>query len=395
MPQQVVVTGLGCVSSLAPCFRTHWARLLKGESGIRPWPDTPLGCPQWHAPVALAPVADRIRSRMLRKVLQPSATMAVSAAREALADAGLEDARDILEEAGLYIGSVSFDLPPSQFVPAIREAVDDRGCLDARLFGTRGMLAVDPLLIVKGLPNGGLCGISIDCGVFGPNLNIANGSIGGAQALAAAVDAITRGDVQVAVAGGHDTLLHPEHLIGEAMAGRLAAPGEPGYVAGEGAAICVLESREHAIRRGARIYAEVAAVAESSGEGLEPALVQVPRNGSEPHLIFGDLLALAEDDAREMRAASVLGSAAITAATGAIGFTGGASGAFSFLHAAMTLFGGEAPPAISARARDLPGVRVLREKESQPFAGALVWRSDRGARNVVFQLSAAAGRDEP
>ena len=139
----------------------------------------------------------------------------------------------------------------------------------------------------------------------------------------------------------------------------------------------------------------MAAVAESSGEGLEPALVQVPRNGSEPHLIFGDLLALAEDDAREMRAASVLGSAAITAATGAIGFTGGASGAFSFLHAAMTLFGGEAPPAISARARDLPGVRVLREKESQPFAGALVWRSDRGARNVVFQLSAAAGRDEP
>ena len=388
MAQRIAITGMGCVSVLAPCFPAHWERLLNGESGVQRWPDASPGWPKWHAPVLLAPVADRIRSRMLRKVLQPSAMMAVSAAREALADAGLEEAHEILEETGLYIGSVSFDLPPSQFVPAIRAAADDYGHLDPRLFGTHGMLAVDPLLIVKGLPNGGLCGISIDCGVFGPNLNVANGSIGGAQALAAAVDAIGRGEVQVAVVGGHDSLLHPEHLIGESMAGRLGAAGGPGYVAGEGAAICVLESMEHAVRRGARIYAEVTAVAEASRDGLEPALALMPATDSEPRLIFGDLLGVGEDDAREMRAAGALGSAAITGATGAIGFTGSASGAFSFLHAAKALRHGDIPPASYTGSHIPAGLRVLRERQLWHPGSALVWRSDRGVRNVVFQLSA-------
>jgi 3-oxoacyl-[acyl-carrier-protein] synthase II len=407
----VVMTGMGVVSALAASLKEHYPLLLAGRSGIvkrviDPPDDLPVSA--WaQAPHQL--VSQRITQRMLRKLLQPSAAMAVVAAGEALKDAGLEQDFECLEQTGLYIGSVSFDLPPSQFVPAIEVSIGQEGGFDLARFATRGMAQMDPLIIVKGLPNAGLCGIAIEHGVLGPNLNIANGSVGGAQALGAAAAAIWRGDVQVALAGGYDSLLQPEHIVAELLGGRLSnsdnnngQSSAGGYVVGEGAAICVLESEEHARRRGAKIYTKVVAAEETSGgaDSLSDALEKAARQALDkarmderscfPQIIFGDLLGIQPDDAREMMvAAHVLGeSAAITGAVGALGFTGASCGVFSVVHAARAIAEGRVPPTVNRPTDNQHrGPRVIAEAEARPLTSALVWRSDHGMRNVAIVLA--------
>ena len=189
------------VSALAPNCAEHYRRLLAGESGLVEQPvEDGLPVKTW-APAWRDRYGSRIENRMLRKLLQPSAAMAVLAAGQALTDAGLRNDAERLERTGLFIGSVSFELPQGLYVPALDASLNTAGQFDFKYFAQRGMAALDPLLIVKGLPNAGLCGISIEFGVLGPNLNIANDSMGGLQAVAAAMAAIVRGDAEIAVAG--------------------------------------------------------------------------------------------------------------------------------------------------------------------------------------------------
>ena len=277
------------------------------------------------------------------------------------------------------------------------------------------MAQIDPLIIVKGLPNAGLCGIAIEHGILGPNLNIANGPIAGIQAVAVAVLAIRRGAIQVALTGGYDSLLQPEHIIAELLAGRLSRRSEharslqDGYVVREGAAMCVLESAEHARQRGANIYAEVVAVGETTGTAkAEPDSLKAAarlvideggqqKNSCSPELVFGDLLGTAEADAREAFVArTILGpSAAVTAAVGAIGFTGAACGAFSLVHAARAISEGRVPPTVGSPMLDRDwGIRVVRETEERSISSVLVWRSDGGMRNVAALLATNGSKEE-
>ena len=399
--RSVAVTGLGVVSALGADVALHYRRLCSGESGIvaRLLKD---GIPvnTW-APVDSRAYRRRIENRMLRKLLQPSAAMAVVAAGQAIEDAGLLRDSGRLARAGIFVGSVSFELTPDLFLPALELSINKAGDFDFESFANRGMSQLDPLLIVKGLPNGGLCGIAIEFGVLGPNLNIANDSIGGTQAIAAAVAAIASGDTEIAIAGGYDSLLQAEHMVSDYLEGRFGESGLNGYTVGEGAAMCVLESAEHALGRGARIYAEIASVEENCGEftnGCMP-LVAVARRALEsagleselqaPQILFGDLLGIDTDDKRELVALPVaLGtSAAITGHVGALGFTGAASGAFSFVHAALSISTSIIPPAVNCFGYSSPpGVRIITHSELTQSDTRLVWHSDGGLKNVAIVL---------
>lgn len=353
-----VITGIGVVSPLGPSLSQHAEALRSGRTGLRPRDAQDGFAPLW-APAYDERMAQTISNRMLRKLLQRTAVMSVIAAGEALRDAGLEGSDDILAGAGLYLASVSFDVPQSHFVPALEVSLDDRGAFDLARFAARGIPQIDPLLIVKSLPNAGICAIAIEHGVLGPNLNISNGSSGGLQALAAAARAIENGEAEAVVAGAYDSLLQPEHIVAETLGARTAAPGE-------GAVIFVLESEGHASARGARAYAAVAASHESF-ESLEAAAAGALRAcGARPRRVFGDLFGGAELDRREAAIASAVGGeeATVEGAGKAIGFTGAASGLFSAAHAAL-------------KVRDGAG-------------DALVWHSDCGVRNVALVLTAAA-----
>lgn len=350
--RKAVITGIGVVSPLAANAQEHWTRYSEGASGIT-IRDANSTIAPFGAPAYDESMSQLVRNRMLRKLLQKTATMAVVAAGEAVRDAGFEGDADALAQMRLYIASVSFDSPQSNFTPALEVSIGADGSWDPTTFATRGIPRIDPLLIVKSLPNAGLCGIAIEHSVLGPNLNISSGSCGGAQALARAARAIELGDAEIAMAGAYDSVLGPEHLAAELLDGMTAAPGE-------GAVVWILESEEHARRRGARVYASVAAAHESFTSLEEAAHQAVRASGRRPQHVFADLL-----DANEPAIArAVMGDEAkLEGAIDAIGFTGAVSGMFSATHAALAIRDGR-------------------------MTDALVWRSDRGVRNVAIVLAA-------
>lgn len=351
--KKAVITGIGVVSPLAPNARAHWTRYRDGASGvtIRDASSSiaPFGAPAYHESMSQI-----VRNRMLRKLLQKTATMAVVAAGEAIRDAGHDRDAETLAEMALYVASVSFDSPSSNFAPALEVSIGAEGHWDPTRFATRGIPHIDPLLIVKSLPNAGLCGIAIEHGVLGPNLNISSGSCGGAQALARAARAIELGQTEVVMVGAYDSVLGPEHLAAEILDGMDVA-------AGEGAVVWIVECEERARRRGARIYARIAASHESFTSLEEAATHAIDASGRAPHHVFGDLLESSEPSI----ARQVLGDdVRIEGASDAIGFTGAVSGMFSATHAALAIRDGE-------------------------MTDALVWRSDRGVRNIAIVLAAS------
>lgn len=423
--RRVLVTGVGVVSALGLSAGEHFARLLAGESGLAPLdhPDYLSFPRRLQGRVPPFDVRQRVEQRLLRKILAPSAVYAVLAAGQALADGDLAAGDERRRDCGLYVGSVQLDVDFNLFVPVLRESLDRHGRFDLRLFVQRGMRVLDPLFMVKALPNSGLCGITIEHQVTGPNLNLANGSISGLQAVAMATAAIRRGEAELALAGGFDSLVQLESMAEHLLAGRLAEREDPphracrpfdldrqGYALGEAAAFVLLESEEHARARGARVYATVLGAAHTTagpvGDASRVALERAARRALEAggcapeelDAVFGDGLATEEDDLREAAAWQLLAPgparAVFTAATPALGFTGAASGSLSLAHALLAMARGVVPPLLNC---ERPDPRCALPLAHRPVAGpcrrALIWNSDwRGKHTAMVVGGDGAGR---
>jgi 3-oxoacyl-[acyl-carrier-protein] synthase II len=423
----VVVTGLGVVSPLGLDRARHEARLWAGETAVAPAPADARYAR--HCPlVARVDGFDRrqsIANRMLRKLLTTSAAYAVVAAGEALRDGGLAAAADVVATAGLYAGSVCIDFNPEMFIPALRESLDETGKLEITRFATRGLQLIDPLFLVKTLPNGGVGGIAIEHQVTGPSLNITNGTVSGLQAIIAAARAVRDGTADVALAGGYDCMLSMDSVAEHVLAGRVTdgadvAPARAGrafdlrragYALGEGAAFLLLESDERARRRGARVYGAILGAGQSTEARSAPeadddggalalaaaaraALGAAGRRADEVAALFGDGLGVEADDLREAGAARrVFGERRLpyAAATGNVGFTGATSGVLAVVHALCARARGTLPPAVDCAQPDprcpfdLP-----RAPRPLPPGPVLVWNSEGGVKNAAVLLGAEA-----
>jgi 3-oxoacyl-[acyl-carrier-protein] synthase II len=414
---RVVATGIGLVSPLACDARKHFERLLAGESAVEALSDEsyrnfpPLAQARVHAFDRRQMVPDR----MLRKLLSPSPAYALAAATGALNDSGVPAAE--LAACGLYVGSVCLDVDPETFIPALQQSINKDGAVDLACFAQRGMKLIDPLFLVKSLPNAGLCAIAIQHQVLGPNANVTNGAISGMEAVIAAAQAIRRGDAEIALAGGYDSLLQMDCIADHLLAGRLALRKEPaaascrpfdrrrdGYALSEGAAFLMLETLDHARNRGARIYGEILAAGQTTSaqtlldparnggaalsEAARQALASSGLKGSDVSVVLGDGLAIPADECREMEAYSSLleGSGApFTAFTGSFGFVGAAAGPFSLAHALLALHDGVIPPLTNCE-DPVPGCPLPLLKSAYRTAArhALVWTSDRGIKNAAL-----------
>ncbi|HQR54858.1 MAG TPA: beta-ketoacyl-ACP synthase II [Burkholderiaceae bacterium] len=256
--RRVVVTGLGVVSPVGNDVPSAWSALLAGRSGVGPI--TRFDASALHCRIAGEVKGFDVTSVMSAKEARRLDTFihyGVAAATEALRDCGLEVTDANRDRIGCVIGSGIGGLP------MIEENHSE--------LLNRGPRRVSPFFVPGSIINmiGGT--LSIMYGLRGPNLAIVTACTTGLHSIGDAGRMIEYGDADVMLAGGAESTICPLGLGGfdtmkavstrnddPATASRPFDKDRDGFVLGEGAGIVVLEEYEHARRRGARIYCELA-----------------------------------------------------------------------------------------------------------------------------------------
>ncbi|MFE7507476.1 beta-ketoacyl-ACP synthase II [Promicromonospora sp. NPDC057488] len=261
--REVVVTGLGATTPIGGDVASTWEAALAGVSGARTlendWAEK-YGIPvNFAATIKVDPA--EVLSRPETKRMDPSAQYAIVATREAWADAGSP------EVAGERLGAVV-----SSGIGGIQTILDGWDTLRER--GARRML---PMTVPMLMPNSPTAYVSLEIGARAGTHALVSACASGAEAVGYAAEMIRSGRADVVVAGGTEASIHPMPLAAFAASRTLSLRNDDpqhasrpydidrdGFVLGEGAAVLVLESAEHAAARGARVYAKVGGVGLSS-----------------------------------------------------------------------------------------------------------------------------------
>jgi 3-oxoacyl-[acyl-carrier-protein] synthase II len=261
--QRVVVTGLGATTPVGGTVPETWDAILAGRSGARTMDYDWVA--KYELPVHFAATIHTPPSEVLAKVetrrLDPSSQYALIAAREAWQDAGAPEIDP--ERLGTAIGSG---------IGGVWTLLDQWDVLKEK-----GPRRVYPLAVPMLMPNGPSAAVSLEIGARAGSHTAVSACSSGAESMGLAIEMIRSGRADVVVAGGTEAAVHPMPIAGfaamQALSTRNDAPeqasrpydvGRDGFVLGEGAAVVVLESEEHAKARGARIYAELASVGMSA-----------------------------------------------------------------------------------------------------------------------------------
>lgn len=260
---RIAVTGLGCISALGASVAEAWAAALAGRSSIRPWTTATTRDGPQTSLVAAAIGEDfmpLLFDRFDRKQLQlvdRFANLAVVATAEAIADAGLRPGDEVLRSAAIVYGA-------SCGGPNAIESAYQRMFL-------LGAANPHPLTIPRLMNSSVTSHLSILFGVKGPSLTIATACASSSHAVAEGMHMIRAGRAKVVVVGGADASLTYGSVQAwkglQAMSETACRPfsmGRDGTALGEGAATLVLEDEQHAISRGAKIYAIVAGAGATS-----------------------------------------------------------------------------------------------------------------------------------
>jgi 3-oxoacyl-[acyl-carrier-protein] synthase II len=290
--RRVVVTGLGVVCPLGLTTEALWTGLEQGASGVVPIESfSPAGLPLRHAAearcfsggIADFGELDGEKKKAVRKglkVMCRESQMAVAAAQRALHDAGDALVRHAPERFGCVFGSDYMLTLPEDFTAGIAACRAADGGFDFQRWANDGMPLLNPLWLLKYLPNMPGSHIAIYNDLRGPSNSLTVREASGHLAVREAAVTIQRGMADIMVAGATGTRVHPMKTVHALQCEQVAldaAGGDPtswsrpfdagrrGMVLGEGAAVLVLEELESARQRGARIYAEVAGHAAACG----------------------------------------------------------------------------------------------------------------------------------
>lgn len=256
----VVVTGIGATTPLGGDAASTWEGLVAGRSGVKPLEQ------EWAAEQAVriaAPVAvepTEVIPRPQARRLDRSAQFALIAAKEAWADAGYTD------KAG-----DGADVDPNRLGAVIASGIGGVTTLldQYDVLKEKGVRRVSPHTVPMLMPNGPAANVGLLVGARAGVHTPVSACASGAEAIGYAIEMIRTGRADVVVAGGTEAAIHPLPIaaFGNMMAmsknnddpqgaSRPYDMARDGFVLGEGAGVVVLESAEHAARRGARVYAE-------------------------------------------------------------------------------------------------------------------------------------------
>ncbi|MBV8065597.1 MAG: beta-ketoacyl-ACP synthase II [Actinobacteria bacterium] len=254
--RRVAVTGLGAITPIGNDARASWRAAVAGESGI----DFIRSFDASGFPVRVAAEvkdfdASGIASPKEVRKLERNVLLALGAAREAVADAGLDGTYDPAR-VGILLGSAIGG------VIGIAEQTE--------VLRDRGADRVTPTFIPSVLVDAASGQLAISLGYRGPNYAPVSACATGSHAVGEAAELIRRGDADAVLAGGTEACVHPLILAGFCAMRGLAAEDEypprasrpfdatrAGFVIGEGAGVLVLEELEAAKKRGATVYAEI------------------------------------------------------------------------------------------------------------------------------------------
>ncbi len=371
MSERIVITGMGAVSPLGLTAEESWKNALEGVSGV--------------APITLFDPADfLVKFACEVKGFDPKAYMsarevrrrdrfehfAVAAAQEAMQHSGLEITEANADRVGVIISSAIGGL----------KSLEDGG----RVLFFDGPRRLSPFFIPQLMPNGGAGLVGIDFGLRGPTLSVASACASGADGIGVAWMMLKAGVIDVALAGASESTI-TQLGVGAfdrlgAMARREDPAGMPqpfdknrdGLVMGEGAAVLVLEREEHARRRGAQIFAELAGYASTAdahhvtapaedgaggAQAMRLALQSARVNPDEVGYINAHGTATPLNDAAETRAIkAAFGDLAynipVSSTKSMTGHMMGATGALEAIFCARAVYEDRIPPTINYQTPD-------------------------------------------
>ena len=262
--RRVVITGMGIVSPVGTGVEYAWKNVLAGKSGVRKIDSFEVsdlasqiaGIPEVGTDAGQYNPDAVVDAREQRK-LDKYALYGIVAADEAIKDAGLDKYDGDKNRIGVAIGSG---------IGGFNTIYEN--CIELHEGGPR---RVSPFFIPKGIINMAAGNISIKYGLKGPNISVVTACATGAHSIGEAARMIKYGDADIMVCGGTEGAVSRISLAGfSAMralstrnddAARASRPWDKnrdGFIMAEGAGVLVLEEYEHAVARGAKIYAEVA-----------------------------------------------------------------------------------------------------------------------------------------
>jgi len=255
---RVVVTGMGTINPLGLSVNEFWQGLAAGKSAIGPITrfDTSNHRVKVDAEVRNFDPAEYLDPKVVDRTSR-TIHFAIAAAKEAVQSAGLDMTRESPERVGVIISTMT------------EQGYIIRGW---ELYQRVGPRRADPLFITKSGASAASMQVGMMLGAKGPNTAVNSLCASGVDSIGTATNFIRLGYADVMIAGGSDASLEPVSIAGMDVLGALSRESDPakacrpfdlnrnGFVYGEGAGLVVLETYEHATRRGAPILAEVAGV---------------------------------------------------------------------------------------------------------------------------------------
>ena len=365
---RVVITGLGTVNPLGNSIEIYWEGLKNGKSGIGKitrFDASELPC-QIAGEVRDFNPTDYLDRKTARRL--PRATqLAIAATSQAIQDAGLPHTMPEPERSGVILGTA---------VAGVEHILS----ADHKV-KSAGYSRLNPFQVPSGIPNMPAAQIAIEFQCLGPNNTTATACAAGTQAIGEGAELIRRGAADVVITGGTEAIV--QEVVISAFSVMRAIPfnyndnphlasrpfdiNREGFVLSEGSAVLVLESLDHALTRGANIYAEVIGHASSSdgyhiasikSDGLGPiramrcALEDAGLQPSEVDYINAHGTSTPLNDAIETLAIKkVFGdhapNLAISSTKSMIGHSMGAAGALEAVAVTLSICNDLIPPTIN------------------------------------------------
>jgi 3-oxoacyl-[acyl-carrier-protein] synthase-1 len=424
MSARVVLSGSGAICAAGKSPAEILDAVRTGRPAIRPiqqwdtsgWPTCLAGEIAGLDPRAL------VEDRKVHRLVQRGDLLGLYAAGRALDDSGFVAYREALEapaaaavndRTGVYVGVGGGGyLNEYEFFPLLTTANGDLGTFGRELAAT-----VNPMWLLRSMPNNVVCHIGIRYGLKGPNSCVTNHCVSGSLAVIEAAAALRAGEADRALAVGHDAPIEPQMILYYDQLGLLSADGlwpfdarRSGTLLGEGAAALFLETEAEAVSRHARVFgeflgggctteAEGLLAIRADGDGLAGAIaVALDDAGMRPAevgMIVAHGSGTRQSDASEALAIRrVFGAAAppVTAFKWAFGHPLAASGILDSVLALVALRHGVVPGVAALRELDpeLGNLPVSAGPQAPRSDVALVLNRGFGGCNTALVLRAAA-----